>query len=410
MTRAVWWHCFAGIAGDMAFASLLDAGADLDEVLAGLAKLPVGGWHVEVAKTVRGGLAATRLQVHVDSSDEPVERTWGTVRAMLDGAHDLPERARTRAHHVFARLAAAEGRLHGLAPDEVHFHEVGATDALVDVLGTCLALESLDVASVWSSPLALGMGTTRAAHGPLPNPAPAVVELLSGVPVRGHDLDVELTTPTGAAIVAALAASFGPPPPMRLVAAGYGAGSRDLQAMPNVLQVLVGELDIPFEATRGPAVAGFGDILAGGAYEQLVVLEANLDDVTGELLAHTLGLVLEAGALDAWLVPLVGKKGRPAHVVTVLAVPELAANLAKVLVSETGTLGLREHYVGRWALPRRELAVDIEGETVRVKAGPYRLKAEHDDCVRAASHLGRPVAEVARRAEQAAELLQGPIA
>ena len=357
----------------------------------------------------RGGLAATRLQVHVDSADETVERTWGTIRELLDGAHGLPERARQRAHRVFAKLAAAEGRLHGLAPDDVHFHEVGGVDALVDVVGTCLALESLDVASVSSSPLALGMGTTRAAHGMLPNPAPAVVELLAGVPVTGYDQDVELTTPTGAAIVAALAGSFGPAPSMTLAAAGYGAGSRDLQAMPNVLQVLVGELTTPPEA-HGRALAGLGDLVPGETYEQLVVLEANVDDVTGEVLAHTLGLVLEAGALDAWLVPLVGKKGRPAHVVTVLAEPALAAKLASVVAAETGTLGLREHCVERWALPRRELAVDVGGETVRVKAGPYRLKAEHDDCVRAASHLGRPVAEVARRAEHAAELLQGPIA
>jgi hypothetical protein len=381
----------------MALASLLDAGANVDEVLAGLEKLPVTGWHVEVMKTSRAGLVATQLRVDVDAGADLTERTWGTVRRVIDEADGLPERARERAQGVFARLASVEGRLHGLPPEEVHFHEVGSLDAIVDVVGTCLALESLDVASVCSSPVALGTGTVRAAHGLLPNPAPAVVELLVGAPIRGADQEEELTTPTGAALLAALAGSFGPLPAMKLRASGYGAGSRDIEGRPNVLQVLIGDLE-----TAAPE----GTV----SHQDLVVLEANVDDVTGEVLAHTVAALMHAGALDAWLVPVVAKKGRPAHVVSVLAEPGLAAKLASLLARETGTLGFREHHVSRSAFARQMLEVDVGGERVRVKAGPYNLKAEHDDCVRAAARLELPLNEVARLAEQAARAHRSPIA
>jgi hypothetical protein len=400
LTTVAWWNCFAGIAGDMALGSLIDAGADFDEVVAGLEGLPVTGWHIEVAKTTRAGLAATQLRVDVDPASDRTERTWGTIRAVIDQAPRLPGRARTRAQGVFGRLAAAEGRMHGLPPEEVHFHEVGGVDAIVDVVGTCLALESLGVGSVRSSPVALGTGMVRGPHGPhglLPNPAPAVVELLAGARVRGAAREEELTTPTGAALLAGLAESFGPVPQMKIRSSGYGAGSRDLDGMPNVLQVVIGELE-----TDAPSQVPL--------HQDLVVLEANVDDVTGEVLAHTVGALMRAGALDAWLVPVVAKKGRPAHIVSVLAEPATVARLATVLTQETGTLGFREHLVARSALIRQLLEVEVGGERVRVKAGPYQLKAEHDDCARAAAHLGLPLSEVARQAEEAARARLTPVA
>ena len=397
MTTVAWWNCSAGIAGDMALASLIDAGADIDEVVAGLEGLPVTGWHIEVAKTTRAGVAASQLRVDIDLESDLTERTWGTIRAIIDQAPGLPERARTRAQAVFGRLAAAEGRLHGLPPEEVHFHEVGGLDAIVDVVGTCLALESLGVGSVRSGPVALGTGTVRGSHGLLPNPAPAVVELLVGAPVRGAAREEELTTPTGAALLAALAESFGPLPSMKIRSSGYGAGSRDLDGRANVLQVVIGDLE-----TEAPAEIPL--------HQDLVVLEANVDDVTGEVLAHTVGALMSAGALDAWLVPVVAKKGRPAHVISVLAEPGTVSRLATVLMQETGTLGFREHFVSRSALVRQSLEVEVSGERVRVKAGPYQLKAEHDDCARAAAHLGLPLSEVARQAEQAARARLTPVA
>ena len=397
MTTVAWWNCSAGIAGDMALASLIDAGADIDEVVAGLEGLPVTGWHIEVAKTTRAGVAASQLRVDIDPESDLTERTWGTIRAIIEQAPGMPERARTRAQAVFGRLAAAEGRLHGLPPEEVHFHEVGGLDAIVDVVGTCLALESLGVGSVRSGPVALGTGTVRGSHGLLPNPAPAVVELLVGAPVRGAAREEELTTPTGAALLAALAESFGPLPSMKIRSSGYGAGSRDLDGRANVLQVVIGDLE-----TEAPAEIPL--------HQDLVVLEANVDDVTGEVLAHTVGALMSAGALDAWLVPVVAKKGRPAHVISVLAEPGTVSRLATVLMQETGTLGFREHFVSRSALIRQSLEVEVSGERVRVKAGPYQLKAEHDDCARAAAHLGLPLSEVARQAEQAARARLTPVA
>lgn len=413
MTTVAWWNCFAGIAGDMALASLVDAGADLGQVVSGLERLPLRGWSLEAHRVERAGLMGTHLQVEVGEEDVADARNWSAIDDLLASAEGLPARAVRRARDVFAALAAAEGRLHGTPAEEVHFHEVGGTDAIIDVVGTCLALEFLEVGSVHASPVTVGLGTVGAAHGLLPNPAPAVMELLAGAPLRGTDRDVELTTPTGAALLAALAQSFGPVPPMKVVRTGYGAGTRDLPGMPNMVQVVLGEMaragdeHLPVPGSPGPAtsLAGetlAGETLAGAALQDLVVLEANLDDVTGEVMAHTVRATLAAGALDAWIVPIVGKKGRPAHVLTVLSAPSTAPSLAELVARQTGVLGLRSHRVSRWALPRKVVQVEVSGRPVRVKVGPYRGKAEHEDCVVAAGHLGLTVAEVARRAEQAA--------
>ena len=394
MTRVAWWNCVSGIAGDMALASLLDAGADLDEVIAGLEKLPLAGWHLEATRTSRGGLAATQLHVGIDPAEDRTERTWATIRSILDDADGLPKRARHRALAVFARLAAAEGRLHGVPVDEVHFHEVGGLDAVVDVVGTCLALESLDIGSVCASPVAVGSGSVSTSHGRLPVPAPAVVELLKGVPVYGSVHEVELATPTGAALLAGLAEGFGPLPPLVVAGSGYGAGTRQLEGAANVLQVVVGDQQ---------AGGGRGT----GRSQELVVVEANVDDVTGEVLGHTVEALMNAGALDAWLVPVVAKKGRPGHVVSFLAEPARVGVLAAVLVRETGTLGYRENRVTRSALDRELVEVEVRGEIVRVKVGPHRAKAEYEDCSRAADRLGLTITEVARLAEQVARPPQG---
>ena len=259
----------------MAMASLLDAGADLDEVVAGLGALPVRGWHIESEKATRAGVAATRLRVDVGPDEDGVDRTWADHPGTLESAPGLPERARRRAQKVFACLATAEGLVHAVSPEEVHFHEVGGQDALIDVVGTCLALESLGVASVYASPVAVGTGTVRGAHGVLPNPAPAVVRLLAGAPVHGTGQNVELTTPTGAALLAGLAASFGPLP------LHEGDGRRLRRRGPGDSRAGRTCCRSSWERKGSP-----GDGQRG--YDQdLVVLEANVDDVTGEVLAHT---------------------------------------------------------------------------------------------------------------------------
>jgi uncharacterized protein (TIGR00299 family) protein len=385
-----WFHCFSGIAGDMALGALVDAGADLDEVRTLVRRLPVPGWELEAEPVLRCGIAATKVHVHTD--DHTVSRTAAHIQGLVEEAR-LPERVRRRALDTFAALAEAEGKLHRRAPSSVHFHEVGGLDAIVDVVGTCAALELLDVHEVRSSPVTTGLGVVRSAHGLIPNPAPAVVELLQGAPTKGIDLGVELTTPTGAALLAATCSGWGPLPAMTIRSAGFGAGSREIEGQPNVTQVVLG--------VAGDGPAG-GDPVAAG--QPVVLLEANVDDATGEVLAHAVARLLDAGAHDAWVTPIVMKKGRPAHTVSVLADLALVSSLTDVLAAETGTLGVRGHELRRWPTTRRFDEVVVDGLPVRVKVSPGRAKAEHDDARRVADRTGRPlrvvIDEVERRWHQ----------
>jgi uncharacterized protein (TIGR00299 family) protein len=378
MSTVCWFGCeTAGVAGDMLLGSLLDVGADLDEVRALVGRLPVEGWALDAEPTLRAGLAATRAVVH--APEEGHHRTWGTIRELLVAA-SLPPRVHDRAHAAFAALAAVEADLHRTAPEAVHFHEVGALDAIVDVVGTCAALEVLGIEEVACSPVATGHGTTAAAHGRLPVPAPATARLLAGVPVVGVDVAFELATPTGAALVATLSRSFGPVPPMTVAASGFGAGRRDLEGRPNVVQVLVGTS-------------------ADVGREHLILVETNVDDVTGEVLAHAVSRLLEVGALDAWATPIVMKKGRPAHTVSALSRPADADAVVAVLAAETGSLGVRRSPVERDAAERATAIVDVDGFAIRVKVTAGRAKAEFDDAAAAAAALGRPVRDVLAEAE-----------
>ena len=385
MTTAAWFHCFSGIAGDMALGSLIDAGADVGEVRALLDRLPMAGWSMEVSPVMRGGIGATKVDVVV--ADTPVVRTYAHITGLVDEAR-LPERVRDRAQATFAALAVAEGHIHRRPPAQVHFHEVGGVDAVIDVVGTCAALEVLGVDTVWSSPVANGTGMVRSAHGLLPVPAPAVVELLRGAPTYGREVPYELTTPTGAALLAATVTGWGPMPAMQIEASGFGAGTRDLEGLPNLLQVVLGKsiAEVPSRPQPGQPVT---------------LLEVNVDDATGETLAHAVAALLDAGAHDAWVASIVMKKGRPAHTVSALADPALADQVAAVLVAETGSLGIRGETMERWPSARVEGQVEVGGVPVRVKVGAGRVKVEHDDAARAARRTGLPLREVVSRAEEA---------
>ncbi len=389
MTTVAWWHCFAGIAGDMALASLVDAGADLEAVVEVLRGLPIEGWHISAEPVLRCGIAATYVNVEADETG--VVRTYAHIAGVLTEAR-LPERVRQRALATFAVLAEVEGRLHRRPPSQVHFHELGGIDAIVDIVGTCTALELLGIDEVHASPVATGTGMIRSSHGALPNPAPAVVELLRGAPTYGRDLQVELTTPTGAALLAALAVGWGPMPPMRIEVSGFGAGTRDIDGLPNATQVVVGQSTL----AEGAAI----ESLVSTGYPT-VLLEANLDDATGEVLAHTVLELLAAGAKDAWITPMIMKKGRPAHVVSALCDPALADHVVKVLMSETGSLGVRAQTLTRWLARRQMEEVEVDGFPVRVKVSPGRIKAEYDDVARVARRVGRPIREITWRAEAA---------
>ena len=376
-----WFHCFAGIAGDMALGSLLDAGADLHEVLGLLERLPFRGWRLNAVPVLRAGIAATQAVVEV--TDDVVVRTHSHIVGLVEEGR-LPPRVARRSLAAFAVLAEVEGRLHRRPPSQVHFHEVGSHDTIIDVVGTAAALEVLGVDEVTSSSVATGTGTVRTSHGFLPNPSPAVVRLLQGIPTCGRDIAVELTTPTGAAILASMATGFGPLPPMRIASTGFGAGSHELDGLPNCTQVVVGE-----------------SLVATTPGQPLVLLEANLDDATGETLAHAVQTLLEVGALDAWITPMIMKKGRPGYTVSALVDPSLVDAVRHALGAETGSLGVRATAQERWPATRSMDAVEVEGVAVRVKVSPGRVKVEHADAARVAARTGLPLREVMSRAEAA---------
>jgi hypothetical protein len=374
---SLYLDCVGGVAGDMVLASLIDAGASLDAVRSGL---PVAGLDLRVERVQRQGLAA--LALTVVTGDDHAHRNWFDVRALIDSG-SMPERARERAHAAFARLAEAEGRVHGVPPEQVTFHEVGALDAIADICGVALALEDLGIDDVVCSPLPLGRGMTRGAHGLLPLPAPATVELLRGAKVYGVDAVGETVTPTGAALVASLASSFGPPPPMTLMSAGSGAGTWDPDHVPNVVRSLIGA---PTEASPrqdGP-----------------LILETNLDDLLPEFVPDVLEACLAAGAVDVWTTPALMKRGRPGLTLAALVHAVDEREVAEAILRHTTALGLRvrrtEH---RWALTREFRTVEVDGRTVSVKVGllddeVVNLKPEHRDCVRVAGQLGRSVKAV----------------
>ncbi len=376
-----WFHCFAGIAGDMALGSLVDAGADVAEVRTLLDRLALPGWDLAFEEALRGGIACTRAIV---GGDDVVVRTHGAISALIETAA-LPPRVADRALRVFHALASVESALHRRPVDQVHFHEVGGHDAIIDIVGTAAALEVLGVDTVTASAVATGAGTVRSAHGWLPNPAPATVRLLEDVPTYGRDVGLELTTPTGAAILATLCSSFGPMPDMTITASGFGGGAGELTDLPNCTQVVLGR--------RAQHVVGPG--------QPALVLETNLDDVTGEQLGYAVGAALDAGALDAWVTPVTMKKGRPGHVLHVLAEATQVEVLRREIARATGTMGVRAMPVERWPVAREMTSVVIDGITIRMKVTSGRAKPEFDDVAQAAAKTGASLHEVASRAEEA---------
>jgi pyridinium-3,5-bisthiocarboxylic acid mononucleotide nickel chelatase len=366
-----------GAAGDMTLAALVAAGAPLHEITASLRGLGVT-FDLAVEPVEVNGIGA--LRADVEYPDEPSHRTFRDIRASIEGA-ELPERASSRALEAFRLLAVAEGAVHDEDPEEVTFHEVGAVDSIVDVVGSCVALELLDGTSVSCGPLPMGTGVVDAAHGPLPVPGPATLEILEGSPVRWTDEPVETTTPTGAALMRSFTggAFTDAAPPMTLHTTGYGAGSARLRSAPNLLRAVVGKLE-------GPE----GDI---------EVLEANVDDAPGELLGAAVERLLAAGALDAWLEPIVMKRGRGAYKACALALSSDRERLVRLLMRETGTLGVRHHPVGRTVAGRRHVTVALPYGECRIKVGSiddedFVVAPEYADAARLAGETGLPLPRV----------------
>lgn len=366
------FDAFSGIAGDMTVAALLDAGADASSLFAGLDSLGTGA-RFSVEQVKRKGIAATRFVV--DYEDPKKHRHLPHIVKMIEAAA-LPNRAKKRAIEVFHVLGEAEAKVHGVPIEKVHFHEVGAIDSICDIVGACHGLELLGIERLTFSPINTGSGTVEADHGVMPVPTPATALLLKGKPVYARGPETELTTPTGAALAAALGSHFGVMPPMRISATGFGAGTKEFPQNANVLRVLIGEETGAPESTT------------------VSVIEANIDDATPQMLGYAMERLLEAGALDVTLQPVYMKKQRPATLLQVLAAQAQQEELAGILFAETPTLGLRIYTAERRVLERQITDAETPWGKVRVKVSPAGASPEFDDCAKLAREAGVPLKEV----------------
>lgn len=384
--RVGYFDCFSGAAGDMILGALLHAGCPLEALQEVVARLRLPGVSLSAAHVQRGGLAGVQARVTVDAAHHGGARHLPQILRLIADAGLSTATAR-RSSAVFRRLAEAEAQVHGTSPERIHFHEVGAADALVDVVGACAGVELLGLERITCSPIPTGHGSVSCEHGILPVPAPATALLLKGVPLAACDEPGELTTPTGAAILTTLAAEFGPPPAMTIASVGYGAGTREGRTRPNVLRLLVGDAET-----------------AGGADgERIVVLEAQVDDSTGQAVAYAAESLLAAGALDVFVVPILMKKGRPGQLLAVLSRPDDTPRLEELIFRETTTFGVRRHDCLRSTLAREQRTVATKFGEIRVKLGRrgdrvLQAWPEYEDCAAAARRANVSLREVQQEA------------
>ena len=398
MMRRIYFDCYSGAAGDMLLGALVDVGLSVDELTQALGALPLSGYRLRTERVTRQGVSGTRLWVDTDAAGQHGRRL-SDILALVQSS-GLPTQVKTQVGSVFGRLAEAEAAVHGVTVDEVHFHEVGAVDSIVDIVGCVWGLYALGVGEVFSSALPLGEGWVETAHGRLPLPAPATLKLLAGAnaPIRPLEAQAELVTPTAAALLAELA-TFAQPP-LILEAVGYGFGQREL-AWPNAVRAWLGSPDSLSEP--GATVD----------HDAVVLLECNLDDTTGEALGYAMERLLLAGALDVWFTPIQMKKNRPASKLSVLALPRSADGLAQLLLRETTTLGVRQTLVNRIKAGRESMPVETEWGTVTVKVKrmhgqPISVSPEYEECATLARQSGMPLQEIYALAQVAArEKLRG---
>ncbi len=383
--RALYFDCFAGISGDMTLGALVDAGADARALVEQLAALDVSGYEVSFEKVDRAGIAATRAHVRT-AHEQPRHRQLADIEKIIDAAR-LGDGVKDRATQIFRRLAAAESRVHDVPVEQIHFHEVGALDAIVDVVGACIGFELLGVEKFYCSPLHVGSGMVEMAHGRFPVPPPAVAELLRGAAIYATDITGELVTPTGAAIVSAVCEKFGALPAMRIEATGYGAGGRVYERFPNVLRVLVGEVGAESDGV-----------------EKLWVIETNIDDASPQIIGHVLDAALARGARDCFFTPIQMKKNRPGVLVSILCAAREREAMFDLLFAETTTLGVRSYEVERRALEREIVRVETEYGAIDIKLARMGGRTtgatpEYEQCCAAAASAGvalRVVEESAR--------------
>ena len=383
-----YFDCFSGISGDMVLGALVDLGLGLEDLTSALSTLDLEEFRIEALEVQSHGLRATKVNVVVPES--VLVRTFANIRELI-GSSRLPDPVKTMSLEIFMRVARAESVVHSKPVDQVHFHEVGAVDSIVDIVGSAYGVHALGITEIFASPLPMGHGMLKTAHGSLPVPAPAVLEILEDTPTYGRGIPTEIVTPTGAAVIKTLAGSFGNAPPMRIRRTGYGAGSKDL-GVPNLLRVIVGEsLEFPAEAE-----------------ELACVISTNIDDMNPEFYDYVMERLFSEGAQDVWLTPIQMKKTRPGTIVNVLSSFKDATALKRILLEETSTFGLRTSTVMKKAIERELIEVETPWGTIHVKVGRESnhvtsISPEFADCARIAGERGVPIKEVFRKAQALAQ-------
>jgi uncharacterized protein (TIGR00299 family) protein len=379
--KLAYFDCFSGISGDMTLGAVVDAGCDVGHLRKDLEGLKLPGWSISSEKVWKNGMSATHVRVSAEEQTE--HRSLRTILEILAKSRLAPQ-VRDRAAAIFRKLGEAEARVHDVPVEKIHFHEVGAVDAIVDIVGSCIGFTALGIESFACSPLNVGGGTAKMAHGVLPVPAPATAALLKGKPTYSNGVQRELVTPTGAAIVSTLCDSFGPQPAMRVSSIGYGAGTADLEGQPNVVRIMIGD------STTGTAT---------GFDEEIAVIEANLDDMNPQIYGYVSEKALAAGALDVYTTPVQMKKNRPGTLLTILCRPSEIEKLTALTFAETTTLGIRSYRAQRRTLPRESVQVSTSYGEVRIKLSRVNgtilhAAPEYEDCRKLAAEKNVPLQQV----------------
>jgi uncharacterized protein (TIGR00299 family) protein len=383
MTTA-YFDCFSGISGDMTLGALVDAGVHIDTLRSELAKLNLPGYEIKAEKVKRSGIAATKVHVIIDHKDQHA-RHLADILNIIDRS-SLSSTIKQKSSMIFNRLAEAEAKVHGTTTDKVHFHEVGAIDSIVDIVGSVIGLELLGVSQIMTSAVNVGSGTVQTSHGLLPIPAPATAEMLKGIPFYESEAAFELTTPTGAAIISTLGASFGPLPTVKVSTIAYGAGDKDFPGKPNVLRLMIGELATTYDEDTS------------------VVIETNIDDMNPQVYDYLIEKLMQQGAQDAYLTPIIMKKGRPAILLSVLTDKSKTDTMLNTIFRETTSIGVRIQEVGRKKLTREIKEVKTPYGTIRVKISKrdnevLTITPEYEDCRKIAEEKNIPLKQVMEEAE-----------
>ena len=381
--KILYFDCISGISGDMILGAFIDMGTDVDELKRDLDKLGIGQFSFSVKKVIRNGISVTSLDVETEEGTH--HRNYNTIKKIIDESM-LSARVKELSNKVFYRLAAAEGKVHSKPVDKVHFHEVGAVDSIVDIVGACICIDRFNIEKIYSSPLKLGSGVVNSAHGVIPVPAPATVELVKDYPVVKTSVKSELTTPTGAAIVTALSDGVVDEISFTSYNCGYGAGSKEIEEVPNILRIFLGETDSTLE------------------YDEVMLVEVNIDDMNPELYSFIFDKLFDNGALDVFVTPVIMKKGRPGNVLSVLCEKGNLREISSILFQETTTIGLRTSVVNRLKLKREVIEIDTKFGKMKAKKVIFNNKVkivpEYDECRNIAESRNIPLIDIYKMVQE----------